>query len=271
MKSKNSKTALVTGASSGIGKAFAEELAADGFNLVLVARRIDRINSLKADLEAAHGIKALVIEADLFDPQSPTKIFNRTVKEGVSIDILINSAGFGCPEEYLELPWQKHADFIQVMVTAVCQLTHAFLPGMVERGYGRIINVSSLSGLLPGSLGHTLYGPAKSFLIKMSDSLTLELKGKGINVTALCPGFTYSEYHDVCGMREVVSKSSRLMWSDAKSVARDGIKAVMSGKPVYVPGTTNKFIAVLAKYLPSPLLKIIASQQNSLLHRPEHS
>jgi short-subunit dehydrogenase len=141
------------------------------------------------------------------------------------------------------------------MVTAVAELTHRFMPGMVERRYGRIINVASLAGLVPGSAGHTLYGASKSLLIKFSESLALEGLPHNVHVTALCPGFTYSEFHDVNGMRGLVSQLPGFMFMDADTVARQGYDAVMRGKSVYVNGRVNRGIALLVRYLPHWLIQ----------------
>jgi short-subunit dehydrogenase len=150
----------------------------------------------------------------------------------------------------LAKPWTTHADFIQVMMTAPCELAYRFLPAMQERRVGRILNVASLAGLVPGSAGHTLYGASKSFLIRFSQSLALENADKGVHVSALCPGFTYSEFHDVTGTRSIVSKMSRRMWMSAEDVARIGVDAVERGQIVCVTGRLNRAIKSMFKLLP---------------------
>jgi short-subunit dehydrogenase len=168
----------------------------------------------------------------------------------VHIDALVNNAGFGVPGAFLNTDWPRHAEFLQLMLTDVVELTHRLLPGMVERGYGRIINVASLAGLLPGVAGHTLYAATKMFLIRFSESLASEVAARGVHITAVCPGFTWSEFHDVSGTREIVSRMPGFMWMDAARVAREGYDAVMAGRPVYVPGRVNKTIATLGRLLP---------------------
>jgi len=247
------RRALITGASAGIGTALAEVFAEAGFDLVLTARRRERLEEIAGELSGRHQVRAEVIVADLSDASSPRAIFDETERRGLTIDVLVNNAGFGSRGYFQQSPWSVHADFLQVLVTAVVQLTYLYTEGMAERGYGRILNVSSLAGLLPGSPGRTLYGAAKSFLIKFSEALGHEHADDGIHVTALCPGFTYSEFHDVVGNREQVSRLPRFLWMSADDVARLGYRAVMNGKPVVVSGSANRAIAWMVKHAPDAL------------------
>jgi hypothetical protein len=249
------ETALITGASAGIGKELAEVFARHGFNLVLTARRLDRLESLGADLSRRHGCRVLVVAEDLSDPAAPARIVARVNEAGITVDALVNNAGYGLTGTFASTTWEQQAAFLQVMVTAVAELTHRFLPGMLERGHGRIINVASLAGLVPGTAGHTLYGASKALLIKFSQSLAAEVTSRGVNVTALCPGFTYSEFHDVNGTRPLVSQMPSFMWMDARTVAEQGYDAVMRGQVVYVNGRVNRTIAVLVRYLPDWLVR----------------
>ena len=244
------RTALITGASAGIGKAFAEHLASDGYDLVLVARREERLKELAQAFETRFGVRARVIAADLADPAAPVRVFEALARDEVAIDVLVNNAGFGIRTTFRNTPWERHAELIQVEVTAVAHLTHLCLPGMIERGYGRIVHVASLAGLMPGAPTSTLYAAAKSFLVKFSESLSAELQGKGVYVCAVCPGFTRSEFHDVMGTRSIVSKLPSALWLTAEQVAREGIDAVMRGDVVYVPGPVNRALAVIAQHLP---------------------
>jgi short-subunit dehydrogenase len=147
-----------------------------------------------------------------------------------------------------------HSRFVQIMVTAVAELTYRLLPGMINRRYGRIINVASLAGLVPSPAGHTLYAAAKAFLIKFSESLAHEARRHGVLVTAVCPGFTYSEFHDVTGTRAAVNRMPGFMWMSAADVARQGYKAVMAGEPIVVTGRVNAAIATLVRILPQRLV-----------------
>jgi short-subunit dehydrogenase len=242
--------ALVTGASAGIGAALARELAARGNNLVLTARRLDRLELLARELSDRHAIRAERIAADLSQPPASEQLCAAIAARGIVVDALINNAGYGVTGHYPAQPWSVHAEFLQVMVTAPCELAWRLLPGMQQRGYGRIVNVASLAGLVPGSAGHTLYAASKAFLIKFSQSLALENSGKGVNVCALCPGFTYSEFHDVTGTRPIVSKMPKWMWLTAEEVARQGIDAVERGDVVWVTGRVNRAIKAMMKVLP---------------------
>jgi short-subunit dehydrogenase len=245
-----SRWALVTGASAGIGAAVARELAARGSNLILTARRRDRLELLGAELQQRYSVRTESIEADLGDAAAPRRLCEEIARRGFTVDVLINNAGYGVTGHFPSQPWDVHAQFLQVMVTAPCELAWRLLPDMQQRGYGRIVNVASLAGLVPGSAGHTLYAASKAFLIKFSQSLALENARKGVNVCALCPGFTYSEFHDVTGTRSVVSKMPNWMWLSAEEVAREGIDAVERGEAVWVTGRVNRTIKALMKLLP---------------------
>ena len=252
--------ALVTGASSGIGAAVACEYARRGTPLILTARRTDRLEQLAQRLRPQVDVRML--PADLADPAAPAALHAQIAALGLPVSHLVNNAGYGVPGRYLSASWQIHADFLQVMVTAVCELTHRFLPSMEQAGYGRILNIASLAGLAPASAGHTLYGASKSFVIRFSESLALEVAGRGVHVTALCPGFTYSEFHDVNGMRDRVSKLPKWLWLDADRVARLGIDAVERGQPRCVTGGANRVIAAMAKYLPDTAARALVASKS---------
>jgi uncharacterized protein len=246
-------TALVTGASAGIGKAFADVFGKYGFNLILTARREDRLTRVATELSAKHRVQAHVIAADLADPAVPERLVNEIKARGLRVDALINNAGYGVPGAYVSTKWPDQRDFIHVLVTAPCELAHRLAPAMVERKRGYIINIASVAGMLPGTAGSTLYGASKSFMVQFSRSLHLELEKDGVNVTAVCPGFTYSEFHDVTGARAQVSKMPEFMWMTAEAVAEEGYQAVMRNKAVHVNGRVNKGIVLLSKYLPDQL------------------
>jgi len=256
--------ALVTGASAGIGAAFARELAARGCNLVLTARRRERLDELAAELASRNAVRVECVAADLADPQAPAQLCGEIARRGIVIDTLVNNAGYGLPGHFHAQPWQAHAQFLQVMVNSPCELVHILLPAMQQRAQGRIINVASLAGLIPGSSGHTLYGASKAFLIKFSQSLALENVKRGVKVCAVCPGFTYSEFHDVTGTRGVVSKMPNWMWLSAAEVARQGVDAVERGEVVFVTGRVNRVIKSLVKLLPDRMsLRIVQKRSKN--------
>jgi short-subunit dehydrogenase len=244
----------VTGASSGIGEAFAEVLAAEGFDVVITARRETRLRDVQARLQEKYSARVEVIPEDLNDPAAPARLCAELEARGLMIDVLVNNAGYGVPGSYVASSWDVHARFLQIMVTAVAELTYRLLPGMMERRYGRIINVASLAGLVPAPAGHTLYAAAKTFLIKFSESLGHEVRRHGIFVTALCPGFTVSEFHDVTGTRARMKKLPGFMWLTSSDVARHGYDAVMAGESVVITGRINAAIATLVRILPQRLV-----------------
>jgi short-subunit dehydrogenase len=245
--------ALVTGASAGIGAEFARQLAAGGCGVVLTARRADRLEALAGELRERHGVDVVCLPADLADPRAPAQLFDECARRGLAIDVLVNNAGYGVTGSFLARPWQTHADFIQVLMTAPAELCHRFLPAMRERGRGRIVNVASLAGLVPAPAGPTLYAASKAYLIKFSQALSLENRAYGVHVLACCPGFTHSEFHDVTGTREQMKGMPRWMWMDADDVVRDALTAVDRGDSIRVSGRINRAIKALVKLLPDRL------------------
>ena len=259
------KLCLITGASAGIGAAFARKYAEEGWDLALTARRKDRLEALAKELTAQHDIDVLTISADLSDSRAPENIVEAIENQGRHVDALVNNAGYGLPGVFTSAPWRTHADFIQLMMTAPAHLIRLVLPGMQERKFGRIINVCSVAGYVPGARGHTLYGASKAFLIKTSQSLHLENRDKGVHVTALSPGFTYSEFHDVNNTREMVSQTGKWMWQSAEAVVESGYDAVENNVPMRVPGFHNKVITTLSRVLPeSWALGIMAKQSEKI-------
>ena len=249
MRNRMGKTALITGASSGIGEAFARELAAAGYELVLVARREDRLRALAGALEQQFGIRAFVVAQDLADSTAAEQIMSALARLELTVDMLVNNAGSGIATTFRETDWSAHAQLIQVQVTAAAQLTWLCLPGMLARGYGRIIHVASLAALVPGGARSTLYPAAKSFLVKFAESLSSELHGTGVHVCAVCPGYTLTEFHDVMGTRGVVSKLPSFMWQDAHTVAREALDAVERDEIVHVSGPVNRALAAAMRVL----------------------
>lgn len=257
--------ALVTGASSGIGAAIAREYARRGVPLVLTARRESRLQELARQLQSQVPVEVIV--ADLADPRAPAQIVDEIRRRGLAVRILVNNAGYGVSGRYLVADWPTHAAFLQVMVSAVCELTWRLLPQIREHGDGRIINVSSVAALIPAADGHTLYAPAKSYLVKFSEALALENADKGVHVTALCPGFTWSEFHDVTGNREIMNRMPRWIWLQADDVARAGIDAAERGRVLAVPGLVYKFVCVLVKLLPGSWLLALMKRNSRKFRR----
>jgi uncharacterized protein len=261
---------LITGASAGIGAEFARQYAALGWDLVLTARRQDRLEALAEELRTKTEVGVTVIAENLADPAAPARLLAAIASRGLSVDALVNNAGYGLPGAFLTTTWADQAAFLQVLYTAPVELTHRLLPGMAERRFGRIINVASLAGYAPGSAGHTLYASVKAGLIKFSESIEAECASLGhtdIHCTALCPGFTYSEFHDVNGTREATKQMPKWLWMDAAPVVAAGIEAVNRGQPVVVPGGVNKALATLTRVLPESMGRAMVRGQSSRFRR----
>ena len=258
---------LITGASAGIGAALARVYAERGWDLILTARREAPLLALASELER-HRATATVLTADLADADAPAQLVAALEARGLSVDGLVNNAGFSRTTGFLATDPDQHAAMIRVMLTAPIALTRLLLPGMVERGFGRVINVASLAGLMPATGGDTLYGPIKSFLIKASQGLHLETKGTGVHVTALCPGYTLTEFHDVNGSRDQVSSAyPAWMWMTAEAVARAGYDGVEANRPKVVPGWRNQLLSAIPKLLPDDMALDIIGDHSRRLKR----
>jgi len=229
------KTALITGASAGLGAEFARQLAGKGFHLVLVARRRDKLEALADELRSQMGVEVMVLSADLAEPDAPATIAAALAEAGESVDYLVNNAGAAGPDLLEDRDWQAHQRYLELMMTSVAHMCHLFIPPMRERGWGRVINVASVAGRVTRA-GDTNYGPAKAYVIALSEGLAATLKGTGVNVSALCPGFTHTEFHDVGGLQDMKADSPAILWYDADVVVREGIDAVERGRAIQVSG-----------------------------------
>jgi short-subunit dehydrogenase len=258
--------ALVTGASAGIGEAFADLLARRGHDVVLVARRADRLELLSKRL-ASLGARAWPMPFDLADPRTPEFLVERIGLECPPIDVLVNNAGYGIASRFAETPWTTHEAFLRVLLTSTLELAHRLLPSMKARRSGRIVNIASLAAFAPDVPG-SLYSATKKFMVSWTRSLQQELRGTGVAATAVCPGFTYSEFHDVMGNRSHMNSLPRWMWQDSATVARLGLDAAEAGRTVVVTGGVNKLIAALCWALPNALLESLAPK--GLMDRHEH-
>jgi short-subunit dehydrogenase len=248
------RTALITGASSGIGEAFAHVFAHAGFNLVVTARREAPLRALADRLTHECGVVVHVIATDLTSPGAAANLVAEIAERGLTIDALVNSAGFGVPGTYTETAWTTHAAMVQLNATAVAELTHRLMPGMLARGYGRIINVASLAGLVPAGAG-ALYGASKAFVVNLSTSLAREVRARGVHVTVVCPGLTRTHFHDAPELRATVLRMPRWAWMDPQTVAKQGFLAVMGGAPVCVNGFQNKALVLALTYVPHSIAR----------------
>lgn len=254
------RTVLITGASAGIGEAFAEVFASEGFDLVLTARRADRLEQVADRLRVRYGCRVDAVVLDHADPSAVDRLCAELDARSITVSALVNNAGYGVPGLYADVPWDVQASMLQVMVVGLCELTRRLWPGMLARGYGRVINVASLAGLVPAPAGHTLYGATKAFLIKFSEALAHEGRAHGVHVTALCPGFTRSEFHDVTGTRAQMNRLPAWLWLDAATVARLGFDAVERGQTMCVTGRVNRTIALLVRLAPQAIVQAMGKR-----------
>ncbi len=264
-------TALITGASAGIGEAFAEELARRGYDLVLTARREERLQALADRLSGEHDVSCQVLAADLAEPDAVEKLCAELTERSIDIGFLVNNAGYGVPGHFLNNDFSTHTDFMRVLMGALLELCHRLLPPMVERGEGHVINVASIAGMLPGTGGSTLYSAAKAFVIKFSESLSVEMADRGVKICAVCPGLTHSEFHDVTGTRNEVNQLPKFMWMSSELVAKQGVDAVLQGEPVFINGPVNHGMELLARYLPAAIARRIVGNQSKKFRSAENT
>ena len=258
------KTALITGASGGIGEGLARECAAAGMDVVLVARSEDKLKALADRFSKEHGVTATPIGSDLSDPGAPGRLKEDLDAAGIVVDVLINNAGFATFGRFIETDIKEELDEIQLNVTSLTHLTKLFTPGMVERGWGRVMNVASTAAFQPGPL-MAVYYATKAYVLSFSEALSEELKKTGVTVTALCPGPTASGFQARASMED-----SKLVvgWKmpDAATVAADGFKAMMAGKPVYIHGLRNRLMAQSIRFSPRALVRPMVKRLQERVH-----
>ena len=237
--------ALITGASAGLGREMAEIHAERGGDLVIVARREDKLLQLKADLESTHKVEVKVIVKDLTEPTAPQEVYQAVKEDGIEVDLLINNAGFGGRGKFHERDWQSDLAMIQLNVIALTELTRLFLPDFVARGSGRVLNVSSTASLMPGPL-QAVYFATKAFVTSFSNALAEELRGTGVTVTALMPGATETEFGKVSGMDKTPLFKKA---ASPREVALDGYNAMLAGKLDVITGV-NLFQRIQLAFVP---------------------
>ena len=260
------RLALITGASAGLGAAFARAYAARGVDVALVARRADRLEALAEEVRRDHGVEALVIPADLSVYEAHISVLDAVTDRGRVVDVLVNNAGFGIPQSFVAVPWERQRDFLMIMVVNACGLAWAVIPGMTARGGGAIINVSSLAAFSPGVAGNSLYPGAKGLALKLSQSLDAEYRSKGLKVTAVCPGFTETEFAETAGVQAIIDREPRLLSQTAEAVVETAIRANERGRVVVVPGWHNKLAAILMRTLPEPLVRAVIAAGSAKYH-----
>ncbi len=249
------KKALITGASSGIGLELAKLFAIDGYDLFLVARRKDTLENVADQLQRGQGIAATAMPIDLAEPEAPDRIFKALQSESVALDVLVNNAGFGTYGLFSEHDVTRELELLQVNIVALTHLTRLFLPGMIQRKSGRIMNLASTASFQPGPLMAT-YCASKAYVLSFSEALANEVKGTGVTVTALCPGATKTEFQAAAKMEG--SRLVRNGMMDAKTVAEIGYHAMLKGKPIVVTGVGNIVLSELHRFFPRNLITNVA-------------
>ncbi|BDP43819.1 short-chain dehydrogenase (plasmid) [Deinococcus aetherius] len=256
--------ALVTGASGGIGEEIARELAARGFDLVLVARTLSKLESLGEVLRVQHGVTAHSIALDLSDPAAPAHLEAEVQRRGLVVDVLVNNAGFASYGEFWQLDLDHEMRMLQVNVTTLVELTRRLLPGMVERGRGRVLNVASTAAFMPGPL-MAVYYATKAFVLSFSEAIAEELRGTGVTVTTLAPGPTESGFQARAGMEDSKLVKGRAIM-DSATVARLGVDALLRGQRVIIPGRANQLQALSPRFLPRALVPGIVKSAQAHSH-----
>jgi short-subunit dehydrogenase len=253
----NNSYALITGASSGIGLEIANYLAGKGYNLILTARREDILDKASKNISEKHKVKVDFIASDLGDADAPNKIFNYCEDNNYEVDILVNNAGYGIPTSFHETSMEEEEKFIRVLGISVIAMTKIFLSGMIKRGQGRIMVVSSVAAFSPPSSIQPLYGPIKTFMNRFSDSINSNYNHKGITSTAVCPGFTVTGFHTASGVQDEMDRVPSFMKLSAKRVASEGVEATLSGKPLCIPSKTYRTLVFILKHIPASVLSLL--------------
>jgi uncharacterized protein len=244
------ETVLITGASSGIGLELAKCFAADGCKLILVARNRDSLKKLAEELRRKNKIEVVVWPADLSRPETPQKIFSGLAAQKISVDILVNNAGFGAHGSFVKMELSRQLEMLQVNLAALTELTGLFLPGMIERKRGGILNVGSVAGFLAGP-GMAVYYATKAFVVSFTEALSEELAGTNLKFSVLCPGPTESNFGNVARGKKIRHVKTPKM--SAETVAIHGHRAFRKGKIIAVPGLQNKFFVFMTRLLPRQL------------------
>lgn len=262
MKAASSETVLITGASSGIGLELAKCFAADKANLILVARSTEALETLARELRENYSVQTLVLTADLAEASTPTRIFQEVQGRGLTVDVLVNNAGFGLHGEFASLPLARQLDMVRVNVNALVELTGLFLPGMIQRRRGGILNVGSVAGYFPGPR-MTVYFSTKAFVRSFTDGLVEEARGTGVSVTNLAPGPTETNFSAVA--RSHYRRQAQTPKKSAADVALAGYQGFRSGKAVVIPGAQSWLLAhIVAKFLPRAIIRRLVGKYNKL-------
>lgn len=255
----DSSVALITGASSGIGAEIARELAERGHGLALVARREERLNELATELKGAHGVEAHVFPADLGSETGRDDLAARVSGAGLEVEILVNNAGFGDSGDFVTTDRERNNRMIDLNCKALTDLQGRYLPGMVERGRGAVINIASTASFQPIP-GNAVYAATKAFVLSLSEATHGELGGTGVTLSAVCPGPVKTEFVAEAGMEGAEDKTPNFIWSSAEEVAAAAVEGAEKGKRVVIPGILNRAGAVSGQHVPRALVLPLAKR-----------
>jgi short-subunit dehydrogenase len=257
--SKSGKTALVTGASAGLGAELARLFAADGHDVVLVARRRDKLDALASDIEKEHGVQVLVLTEDLAEPSTPARLVRELETRAIAIEFLVNNAGYGTTGPFVELDLSRELAMVQLNVATVVELTRRLLPPMVARGSGRILNLGSTAGFQPGPFMADYYA-SKAFVNSFTEALSFELRGTGVTATVSCPGATATEFSEVAGNGK--SRLFQMGAMGARDVAEQSYHAMMRGHTLVIPGIANKLVLQFLRVSPRAAVRAVTASLN---------
>jgi len=251
------KTALITGSTSGIGKAFADKLACEKYDLVLVSRNAGKLQAQAHMLSEQHGISVSILPLDVAKPDAARNVFDTVQEMGLSIQFLVNNAGFNEAGHFLETEMQRETDMIHLHAIFATEMMKLFIPGMVERGSGRVCNLGSTGSYMPCPYD-AVYAATKAYLLSVSKAIAAELRGSGVSVTTLCPGATETELAQKAGIEHTLLFKFFVM--NPAQVAEIGYRATMRGKPTVIAGVYNKLLVVSSKITPSPILNAVTKK-----------
>jgi short-subunit dehydrogenase len=238
--------ALVTGASAGLGAEFSRQLASQGKNLILVARRTEPMEALAKNLADEFKVAVDIIQSDLSETEATTNLFSEVTRRGLAVDYLINNAGSVGPDLLQDRDWLAQQKYIELMMTSVAGMCHHFIPPMQARGFGRVLNVASVAGQV-SMAGDTSYGPSKAYLVALSKGLAATVRDQGVHVLALCPGFTHTDFHLSDELARMKNRSPAFIWYDADVVVREGLAALEKGKDVLISGRLYRYLIPLLR------------------------
>lgn len=258
------QTVLITGASWGFGYELAKKFAQDGYNLVLVARSVERLNEIANQLNKQYGVTVTIVTKDLFSPTAPNEIHQQMADANIKIDVLVNNAGFGTYGQFSEIDTERDLNLVQLNVTAVTHMTKLFLKDMLARRQGQILNVASMAAYLPGPYMAT-YFASKAYVKSFTESVNEEVKGSGVSLTALCPGVAATKFQETAqNEKAIIGGTIDALVMSAEDVVNAAYKDFQKGKSLSIPGGSNKLMAFLVRFLPTILLlKAVKTFNNS--------